>query len=65
MEYKEAMRNIDDGERIGAFDDQTIVIRQQAEHLASPRLRQGTVQTTQIDNEEHPNLTAGGALHLA
>ncbi len=43
------MRNIDDGERIGTFDDQTIAMRQQAEHLASPQRRYGTVLTAQIE----------------
>ncbi len=59
------MRNIDDGERIGAFDDQTIAMRQQAEHFRVRGSGKGQFQTTQIENEEHPNLTAGGALILA
>jgi len=60
MEYKEAircllslqrvaglvqeMRNIDGGKRIGAFDAQTIGVREPAQHFASPQRRQGIVQ---------------------
>ena len=45
----QAMRNIDDGERIGAFDAQTIAVREPAQHFASPRRRQGTAQAAQIE----------------
>ena len=62
----QAMRNIDDGERIGAFDAQTIAMGQQASILrvrSAGKRQFGPRGSRGI--EEHSNLTAGGALNLA
>ena len=58
-------RNINDGERIGAFDGQPVALRQQAEHLASSHHRQRTVQTAQIEkHRENPTIILCGALNF-
>jgi hypothetical protein len=43
------MGNVDDGERIGAFDDQTAAMRQTFQHLTGPQHGQRTVQAAQIE----------------
>src|SRR5580704_18095593 len=45
----QAMRNIDDGERIGAFDAQTIAVCEPAQHFAGPQRREGTVRAAWIE----------------
>src|ERR1700730_8008250 len=45
----QAMRNIDDGERIGAFDPETITVREPAQHFAGAQRGRGTVQDTRIE----------------
>jgi hypothetical protein len=79
MEYKEALRyllalqrgaglilkirNVNDGERVSAFDNPTIASRELSQHLAGPQDRQRTVQTAQIERYRRtPKIIRGGAL---
>jgi len=45
------VRNVEDAERIGAFNNKTLATSQFSQHLAGPQRRQGTGEATQV--KEH------------
>ena len=46
----EEVRDVDRGERIGAFDDQNVAWREAAERLADPERRQRAFEAAQIED---------------
>ena len=50
--FAHKMRNVDGGERIGAFDDEEIAIVQPAQGLARAQGRQRTIKAAKVESSE-------------
>jgi hypothetical protein len=59
------MRNVDDGERVSAFDNQTVALRELSQHLAGTQHRQRQFSPRKSRGiEETPKIILGGALNF-